>query len=107
MAEAVEQFQTMKFVYDLSEVTRTDLASHAWFTTTYLPRNFSRYGSHFNVAIVRSKNRFENVTSKVLAMAAMRLGMRGQVRFFSTLVEAEAWIDTVKSDPPRSAKRRI
>ncbi|MGD1843865.1 MAG: STAS/SEC14 domain-containing protein [Salibacteraceae bacterium] len=98
--DAMLTYKSMKFCYDLSEMKRTDMVSRAWYTTSFLPKFFRRYGGHFVAAIVRSQNRFENMSTEFLAKAASKLGMQGKVEFFDDLESAKSWIVQQHTAPP-------
>lgn len=90
--EAVREYQGMKLMYELSEMNKTEMVSRAWFTTPNLPQLLKTYGSDFSAAVVRSENMFENTSSELLAKGAMKLGFKGNIAFFDSNAEAEAWL---------------
>lgn len=98
---AVREYSSMKLLYDLSEMTKSELSSRSWFTTNYLPRLFRTYGTHFSAGVVRSSNMFENISSEFLAKGAMQLGFKGNVAFFNSQRDAQEWLVKQPEQAPK------
>ena len=79
-------------IYDLTNQTKTDLISRAWFAALYTPKVFKEVGSDFVVAIVNSKNKFENFSIEMLVKTAKGLGMNGTIEFFDDRDKAHEWM---------------
>jgi lysine/ornithine N-monooxygenase len=81
-----------KIIYNLAELTHSEIHSRAWFTTIFLPKVAKNHGMKFKTAVVKSANSYENATTQMLVKMGGTLGFNENIQLFSKLDEAERWI---------------
>lgn len=89
-------YKYRKLIFELKELTRTDMQSRAWYATVFLPRLIKNYGLNFKSALVKSENKFEDMSIGFLVKVSQNLGYK-HIQSFNTQQEAISWI-TEKQD---------
>jgi cephalosporin hydroxylase len=90
--KAITVYKGRKIVYDLQDLTYTDMQSRAWYATNFLPRIIKNFGLVFRTAIIQSANEDENLSVEFLAKVGSNLGFRDSIRLFKSREEALLWL---------------
>jgi hypothetical protein len=90
-------YKYKNIVYDLKDLTRTDLQSRAWYATSFLPRVIKNFGVNFRTALVKSSNKYESMSVDFLTKVGSNLGFKDNIRYFDTKEEAYHWIREKKA----------
>jgi uncharacterized protein YihD (DUF1040 family) len=92
-------YKYKKIIYDLKDLTRTDMQSRAWYATSFLPRVIKNFGLDFKTALVKSNNKYESLSVDFLTKVGSNLGFKENIRYFDTKAEALSWIREKKEVP--------
>lgn len=92
----IGEYDCRKILYNIREVTGTEIISRGWYVTIYLPKLYKKYGTEFYCAIVKSKIYFENMSAEIIYNAAIKLGVKGKIEFFDDIQKAMLWTKMTK-----------
>jgi hypothetical protein len=95
-------YKYRKLIFELKELTRTDMQSRAWYATVFLPRLIKNYGINFKSAVVESQNKFEQMSIGFLVKVSQNLGYN-DIQSFDNQQDAISWI-TKKPEIPSISK---
>ncbi len=93
---AITVYKYKKIIYNLKELTRTDMQSRAWYATSFLPKVIKNFGLDFKTALVKSNNKYESLSVDFLTKVSSNLGFKENIRFFNTKEEALGWLTNNK-----------
>lgn len=102
--KAITVYKCRKIVYDLKDLTYTDMQSRTWYATNFLPRIIKTFGLVFRTAIIQSTNEDENLSVEFLTKVGSNLGFKDTIRSFKTWEEAIHWL-TLKDNIPAGSKK--
>jgi hypothetical protein len=93
----INVYKYKNIVYDLKDLTQTDMQSRAWYATSFLPRVIKNFGLNFRTAVVKSSNKYESMSVDFLTKVGSNLGFKANICFFDTKEEAYSWIKEKKA----------